>query len=291
MSKKVTGAVFALIAISTILLSACSPAAAPLSAASAIQDVSQAVQPVAAEEAAQVAAPAPIADNSAGAAFISSGNEAVNGRGNGGGGPTGYGEAYGLPPANPAGLSSAEAEGLIFMREEEKLARDVYTALYAIWGLPIFQSIATSEQTHMDSIKALLDRYGLPDPASSQAGVFTNPDLQKLYDELVALGSKSLTDGLLVGGKIEEIDILDLQTRLAQTSSADVQQVYNSLLRGSVNHLRAFSNNLQNQTGTVYQPQVMTQEVYQQLLGSASGGYGQGGRGGGRGQAGGGGRP
>lgn len=295
MSKKVTGAVIALIAISTILLSACSVAAVPLAASGVIPASAQAFQASSAEVA-QETIPQPVAYNPNGSTLDTSGSTLIDGRGNGPGSPSYAGAEYALPTANPSGISSAEADGLIFMREEEKLAHDVYNVLYAIWGLPVFQTIAASEQAHMDSIKLLLDRYGLADPANAEAGVFTNTDLQKLYDELVVLGSQSIADAILVGGKIEEIDILDLQARLAQSTSADIQQVYNSLLRASINHLRAFATNLQTQTGAVYQAQVMTQEAYQQMLGSAAGGYGRSsqptaGQGFGRGGVGGRGRP
>ena len=153
-------------------------------------------------------------------------------------------------------ISSSEEEGLLFMFEEEKLAHDVYMAMYAQWGLPIFQNIANSEATHIDAMQTLLDRYGIANPAAGNgAGEFTNPDLQALYDQLVGQGSQSLADALKVGAAIEEIDIRDLQTRLAQTSSADIQLVYNNLLRGSENHLRAFTSTLQRQTGENYLPQ------------------------------------
>ena len=142
---------------------------------------------------------------------------------------------------------------------------------------------------HIDSIKNLLAVYGLTDPSSSQAGVFSDPELQALYDQLVARGSQSLAEALKVGGAIEEIDILDLQERLAQTDNADIQQVFNNLLSGSGNHLRAFVNALQRQTGEVYQPQYLSAEAYQAILSASSGnsGGGQGGNGGG-GQGGGG---
>lgn len=192
-----------------------------------------------------------------------------------------------LPAAGD--LSQEEADALVYMVEEEKLARDVYNVLYATWGSSTFQSIAASEQTHIDSIKNLLAVYGLTDPSSSQAGVFSDPELQALYDQLVARGSQSLAEALKVGGAIEEIDILDLQERLAQTDNADIQQVFNNLLSGSGNHLRAFVNALQRQTGEVYQPQYLSAEAYQAILSASSGnsGGGQGGNGGG-GQGGGG---
>lgn len=113
------------------------------------------------------------------------------------------------------------------MREEEKLAHDVYAALYEIWGLPVFQNIAVSEQAHTDSVLGLLQAYGLADPAAGNGpGQFSDPTLQNLYDQLMAQGSQSLLDALRVGATIEEVDILDLQARLAQTTNAAITQVY-----------------------------------------------------------------
>ncbi len=197
--------------------------------------------------------------------------------------------------AIPVGdLDEAETEGILFMREEEKLARDVYLTLYDVWGMPTFQNIAGSEQTHMDAVLSLIDRYSLEDPAqSNDVGVFTNPDLQALYDQLVAQGSESLAGALKVGGAIEEIDILDLEKHLAETDNADIQTVYNSLLQGSNNHLRAFSSTLERQTGESYHPQYLDQEAYDAIVNSSMqrGGNRQGGGNGkGRGGNGGGGR-
>ena len=164
------------------------------------------------------------------------------------------------------------------MREEEKLARDVYLTLYEQWELPIFQNIAGSEQTHMDSVGKLIDRYGLDDPAAdNDNGEFTDPMLQSLYDDLVAAGSQSLADALRVGAAIEEIDILDLEERIAQTSVRDIQRVYDNLLKGSRNHLRSFVATLEQQAGENYEPQYLDQEAYDGILNTpmGSGGYGQ----------------
>jgi hypothetical protein len=117
-----------------------------------------------------------------------------------------------------ATLSDAEVEGLLYMREEEKPARDVYPALFEKWGLPIFQNIADSEQTHTDAVKVLLDRYDLQGPvAEAGAGIFTNSTLQDLHDQLVAEGSQSPASALSVGAAIEEVDILDLEERIAHS--------------------------------------------------------------------------
>ena len=181
--------------------------------------------------------------------------------------------------AAESGLTEAEAEGLVFMREEEKLARDVYLTLYGQWNIPIFQNIAGSEQTHTDAVKTLLDNYNLVDPVvNDEIGVFTNPDLQSLYDQLVGQGSQSLSDALQVGAVIEEIDILDLEKYIAQTDNTDIQLVYENLMKGSRNHLRSFVSTIQKQTGGAYQPQYLSQAVFDAIVGTGieMGGNGQG---------------
>lgn len=193
------------------------------------------------------------------------------------------------PAAQPAiapvtELSAAEAQGLAYMREEEKLARDVYLALYELWGLPTFQTIAGSEQAHMDAVLSLLEQYGLADPAAgNDAGVFNDPQFTALYEQLLAQGSLSVADALTVGAAIEELDIVDLQARMAETADAYVLQVYGNLLAGSENHLRAFVNSLQQQTGATYQPVYLEQAEFEAMMsgvsgrGSGNGGVGAGG--------------
>ena len=147
------------------------------------------------------------------------------------------------------GVTKEEAAGLAWMREEEKLARDVYLAMYAKWGASIFGRISRSEQMHMNAVKGRLDRYGLPDPASAQLGVFNEPTFRDLYPALIARGSQSLSAALQVGIEVENLDINDLKTRLAQTNHADIQQAYNMLLMGSYMHLRAFTNGASGGSG------------------------------------------
>ena len=180
-------------------------------------------------------------------------------------------------------ISEHEAKDLAFMREEEKLAHDVYVQLYEMWGQPTFNNIAKSEQTHTDAIKTLLDTYGVADPtAGKSAGEFSDAYLQELYDTLVAQGSQSLGDALKVGAAIEEIDILDLQKAIAQTNEAGIKLVYQNLLKGSENHLRSFTATLKQQTGETYQPQYLTQAAYDAIVGSATNSGGNSGRSSGR---------
>jgi hypothetical protein len=173
-------------------------------------------------------------------------------------------------------LTSDEIAGLLYMFEEEKLARDVYNALYALWGQRTFQNIAASEQTHMDTVKVQLDSNGIAAP-NSAAGIFSDPSLQALYNSLMATGSLSLADALKVGATIEEVDIVDLQSRIAQTANPDILMVYNNLLNGSYNHLRNFTTVLTRMTGEVYQPQYLSADLFQTIISSATGnGHGNG---------------
>jgi hypothetical protein len=112
-------------------------------------------------------------------------------------------------------LNAGEMASLSFIREEEKLARDIYLALFNLWGKNVFTNISNSESTHMGAVLVLLDKYDLEDPAAGlDFGVFVNTELQSLYDELLAHGQVSLVQALEVGAMVEEVDILDIQTAL-----------------------------------------------------------------------------
>jgi hypothetical protein len=161
-----------------------------------------------------------------------------------------------------APLSAEEIEGLKFMREEEKLAHDVYVALYSVWGAQVFANIAESETEHTTAILDLLLKHGVEDPVGDNpAGVFENDELQQLYDTLVAAGQPSLIDALKVGALIEEKDIQDINDKKALTDEPDIIQVYEHLLCGSRNHLRAFNQALVGQ-GIQYEATVITQEEW-----------------------------
>lgn len=154
-------------------------------------------------------------------------------------------DAPAVSTTEPAAVAEldGDAAAIVFMREEEKLARDVYTVLAEAWGLQTFVNITASEQQHMDAVAGLLDAYGIPDPAATTApGEFRDADLQALYDELIAKGLQSPRDALEVGVLIEETDIADLAERAS--TDPTVQAVWDRLTAGSQNHLRAFTNAL-----------------------------------------------
>jgi hypothetical protein len=166
-------------------------------------------------------------------------------------------------------VSPEEMKGLIFMREEEKLARDVYTFLYEKWGQRIFSNISQSEQRHTDAIKFLLDKYAIADPVGNDSvGVFNNDVLQNLYNQLTEQGQVSLVEALKVGALIEEIDILDIQKELdGPVDNQDITFVYQNLIKGSRNHLRAFVRNLSRRNVT-YTPQILSAEQFSTIINS-----------------------
>ncbi len=163
-------------------------------------------------------------------------------------------------------LTEFEGDELLFMREEEKLARDVYIFLYSKWQQNTFKNISNSEQQHMNSLKILIDKYSLTDPVGNNpVGVFTNPDLQSLYNSLIETGSVSLEEALKVGAAIEEIDINDLDKAILETDNEDFDIVYSNLRKGSENHLRSFVGVL-TKMGIAYAPVYLSVEEYNKIV-------------------------
>lgn len=171
--------------------------------------------------------------------------------------------------APAASLDAAVAADLQFMREEEKLARDVYAALGAQWQANNLVNIQRSEQQHTTTLAILLHQYGLADPAASLApGKFADATLQSLYAQLVREGSSSRSAALKVGAAIEEIDIRDLGERIARTPNADVRLAYENLRQASWRHLASFVRNLERE-GLSYAPQYLDAGVYAKGLSAA----------------------
>lgn len=167
-------------------------------------------------------------------------------------------------------LSQDETESIMLMREEEKMARDAYLNFYQLWSTKIFQNISNSEQTHMDAVLQLINKYGLTDPVGTKpVGTFSNPDIQVLYNAFISQGKISNTEALKAGAGIEEVDIRDLQNLLNEDdiNNQDIELVYNSLLKGSRNHLRSFVKVLNSQ-GVTYIPLYLSQAEYDAIINS-----------------------
>jgi len=169
--------------------------------------------------------------------------------------------------ASTATLTAEEAADLVFMREEEKLARDLYITFDEQWGGTTFAQIATSEQRHMNAILRKLVKYQLPDPAAgNEIGEFTADELQALYDELRDEGLVSELAALKVGGFVEEIDIVDNMEAAATATLPDLDRVYDALTCGSRNHLRAFAGRIVALTGQPYDAQFLPQDEVDAIL-------------------------
>ncbi len=165
-----------------------------------------------------------------------------------------------------APLSDVEKAGLLFTREEEKLARDVYVAMAAKWGHRVFTNIAAAEQQHMDAVAFLLTRYELADPAAGQGpGVFTNARLQALYASLVEKGGLGLVDAFTVGATIEDLDLADVGKLLDDADNVDVDTLMQNLAKGSRNHLRSFVA-LLTDAGVTYAPQFLDATEYEAIV-------------------------
>ena len=161
------------------------------------------------------------------------------------------------PVPNPSAiLSDAAIAALRLMREEEKLARDVYLYLGAQWGSRVFANIAAAEQTHMDQVLTFLQAYKLPDSATATAGVFNDASLQQLYNLLTAEGGKSLLDAYQVGALIEEVDIRDLRSAIEASTDSALDQMYINLMSASYKHLNAFVGQIKGLGGS-YSAQIL----------------------------------
>lgn len=163
-------------------------------------------------------------------------------------------------------LTDQEKSDLIFLRQEEKLAHDVYVYAYGKYGISIFDNISNSEDTHMDAVLTLMNKYNINDPAAGMTeGVFENDDLQLLYQQLISKVNLSSIQALEAGATIEDLDISDITSFYKNTTKADIIQVYDMLTCGSRNHLRGFTGQLKT-LNSIYSPQFLTVNEYQTIL-------------------------
>jgi len=166
-------------------------------------------------------------------------------------------------------LNSSEIEDLTYLREEEKLARDVYLYAYDKYGETTFQNISNAEQKHMDKVLELLNEYDLPDPALAERGNFKNQELQNIYNDLTSKVDSSVIEAFKVGATIEDLDIGDIDDFIDRADRKDILDMYDKLTCGSRNHMRAFTNEL-NDLNVTYNVQFITQAEYDAIISSAN---------------------
>ncbi len=167
-------------------------------------------------------------------------------------------------------LSSSDVDAILFMKEEEKLARDVYITFSENYSNPIFSNISKSEQQHMNEIDILIEKYSLKDPVNNNSiGVFTNNNLSNLYSNLVNKGLENEIEALKIGATIEDLDIKDLNEKINSSNNQDLIQIFESLKKGSYNHLKAFVSNLESKNEN-YSPQYISTEEFNSIIDSSN---------------------
>ena len=189
-------------------------------------------------------------------------------------------------------VDTHESLHLTFMREEEKLARDVYITLGMQYpGLKVFGMISKSEERHTCSVCNKLEQYGIEDPVENDnVGVFSGKEFgwyfTEKFKQLTEKGKISELDALYVGAFIEELDMLDIKQcpqvvvdtidsiktvndcGEVYTDNGDIQRLYQSLMEGSESHLRAFVKNIESRIGEGnYEAQILSQEKVDEILG------------------------
>ncbi|OPY49832.1 MAG: DOMON domain protein [Methanosaeta sp. PtaU1.Bin112] len=167
--------------------------------------------------------------------------------------------------AAAATISQREKDGLLFIWEEEKTARDLYASLFERYDDPIFSDLARSEQSHMDQARAIIDEYGLAIPGKDEQGVFENQTLQKIHDELLARGLQSHEEALQVAATFEEISIMDLKKELDSSQVEDAKTMYQGLLAGSRKHLRSYVSDLED-LNIKYDPQYLDRDEFEGIV-------------------------
>ncbi len=161
-------------------------------------------------------------------------------------------------------ITEKDAENLLFMLEEEKLAHDVYVYFNEKYNRRVFQNISKSEATHQKAVMYLINLFGLEAPEQKPVGEFYNAELQALYTKLTT-EAKTLEDALKAGALIEEVDIVDLKKAITETENENIKRVFSNLLRASGFHLKAFVRNL-SVRGIDYKPQLLSQEEFDAIF-------------------------
>lgn len=165
-------------------------------------------------------------------------------------------------------LKTSDKDALIFMLEEEKLARDTYEYLDGLWSINQFSNIKKSEQSHMNAVANLLDKNDI-NYTILPYGEFANTNLQKLYNQFKIEGVKSKSLALQIGSTIEDLDIVDLKNFIVETTNPEIIDVFSNLECGSRNHLRSFVKAIIN-NGDTYTPKYLNQEEYNSIVASTN---------------------
>ena len=171
-------------------------------------------------------------------------------------------------PITGQSITESDKSALLFMLEEEKLARDTYFYLDSVWSINTFANIKLSEQQHMDAVENLINSYSISYQIQPM-GVFKDTLLQNFYNQFITDGVQSNINALMIGATIEDLDIVDLREFIAHTDNQNLIAVFENLECGSRNHLRSFVKDLEKE-GATYTPQFLTPIDYDLTINSPS---------------------
>ena len=172
----------------------------------------------------------------------------------------------GVTPAfdSTADLTADEIEFIYAVREDEKVARDLYFSFFGTFGLKPFENIGKAEDNHIKATEKLFDYYEIDYPALSENGKFENAIRQKLFDSLLLKGTPEL-EAFKVMAMLEESNIVEYGEVLKTIANPNIKIVIENLARASANHFKAAIRQITALGGT-YTPAIMTQEQYEAVI-------------------------
>ena len=164
-------------------------------------------------------------------------------------------------------LSHKEEQGLMFLREEEKVITDFYTTIRNTWDNLILENLGSSEKTHFNATVILVNKYSLIDPIDQfGVGEFPNAGMQAYYDYLISEGNKSVEDTYKMASLAGEANIVSLKNQLSRiTNNQDFRLLYNNLMATSRNHLRITVNHFERLGGT-YVPRILNEMDFREIM-------------------------
>lgn len=187
----------------------------------------------------------------------------------------GPGSAAGAPARDESAgkLDFNEQTHLVFICEEEKLARDVYHLFDRRFpDLGVFAELEAGKESSRCAVEKLLRQYRVSIPrVNENVGVFSWGIYGRYFTEKFLVvsnqGSMNPLSALYAGAFLEELNILDIEQcpkvivdidngikdaascGMQYTDNPAIRAAYDELLAESRRHLRILVNNIEQRTG------------------------------------------
>lgn len=162
-------------------------------------------------------------------------------------------------------LNADEIEFLYAVREDEKLAHDVYSVFADKYPTaPQIGRIMNAESTHMAAVDSLFKYYEIDYVPTTEVGVFASPERQEQFNTLSAQSS-TLVEAFKTMAFIEEEGIAAYNAVVGDIENVNIKLVIEHLTKASGNHLKAVDRQIKS-LGETYTPTVLTQEDYDAII-------------------------